>query len=351
MGPFDQWPTGSGFEYFYGFLGCETNQYYPALYGGTTAVEPGKTPEEGYHLTEDMTDKAIGWVRQQKSLMPDKPFFMYYAPGATHAPHHVPEEWADHYRGKFAAGWDVLREEMFARHNALGVIPPDAELTARHAEIPAYDDMPEELKPVLERRWRSAPGSWSTPTTTSAGSSTPSRTSRSPTTPPSRSRLADSPRPGFRGSTVGWSSRLLAPGGDVIILTFEGQRPPAGPAGMVAPQKQPTALLRARAPGRERVFSPGPPAGGHQAAPRVSPARVRLGAVLSAGRSTVRVAPTQPPPQAAASCCYQDEKQPRPPGRARRLYRRRSRSCVRRCRRRGHRCTGGRRRGRRGGAG
>ena len=81
----------SGFEYFYGFIGGETNQYYPAIYEGTTPIEPPETPEEGYHFTEDMTDKAIGWVRQQKSLMPDKPFFMYYAPGATHAPHHVPE--------------------------------------------------------------------------------------------------------------------------------------------------------------------------------------------------------------------------------------------------------------------
>ncbi len=152
MGPFDQWPTGSGFEYFYGFLGGETNQYYPALYEGTTAVEPSKTPEQGYHLTEDMTDKAIGWVQQQKSLMPDKPFFMYYAPGATHAPHHVPEEWADHHRGRFAAGWDALREEMFTRQKELGVIPAEAELTARHDEIPAYDDMPAELKPVLERQ-------------------------------------------------------------------------------------------------------------------------------------------------------------------------------------------------------
>jgi arylsulfatase len=89
MGPFDAWPTGSGFEYFYGFIGGETNQYYPAIYEGTTPVEPEKTPEEGYHFTEDMTDKAIEWARQQKSLMPDKPFFMYFAPGATHAPHHV----------------------------------------------------------------------------------------------------------------------------------------------------------------------------------------------------------------------------------------------------------------------
>ena len=105
MGPFDAWPTGGGgFEYFYGFIGGETNQYYPAIYEGTTPVEPEKTPEEGYHFTEDMTDKAIAWVRQQKSLMPDKPFFIYYAPGATHAPHHVPTEWSDKYKGRFDAG-------------------------------------------------------------------------------------------------------------------------------------------------------------------------------------------------------------------------------------------------------
>jgi len=152
MGPFEQWPTGSGFEYFYGFIGGETNQYYPALYEGTTPIEPPKTPEEGYHFTEDMTDKAIAWVRQQRSLMADKPFFMYYAPGATHAPHHVPEEWADRYRGRFAAGWDALREETFARQKELGVIPADAVLTPRPEEIPAYEDMPEALRAVLERQ-------------------------------------------------------------------------------------------------------------------------------------------------------------------------------------------------------
>ena len=135
MGPFRQWPTGSGFEYFYGFVGGETNQWYPALYEGTTPVEPPKTPEEGYHFTEDMTDKAIAWVRQQKSLMPDKPFFMYFAPGGTHAPHHVPKEWADKYKGKFDQGWDKLREETFARQKALGVIPPDCKLTARHLSL------------------------------------------------------------------------------------------------------------------------------------------------------------------------------------------------------------------------
>jgi arylsulfatase A-like enzyme len=153
MGPFDMWPAGGGgFEYFYGFIGGENNQYYPALYEGTNPVEPTKTPEEGYHLTEDLADHAIDWVRTQKALMPDKPFFMYFAPGATHAPHHVPAEWADRYRGKFARGWDAQRETTFARQKELGVISADADLTARHDEIPAWDEMPEELKPVLERQ-------------------------------------------------------------------------------------------------------------------------------------------------------------------------------------------------------
>lgn len=151
-GPFDAWPTGGGgFEYFYGFIGGEAHQWYPSLYEGTTPIEVEKTPEEGYHLMADMTDKAIAWVGQQKALIPDKPFFMYFAPGATHAPHHVPKEWADKYKGKFDAGWDKLREETFARQKALGVIPQDCELTARHKEIPSWDDTPDELKPVLRR--------------------------------------------------------------------------------------------------------------------------------------------------------------------------------------------------------
>jgi arylsulfatase A-like enzyme len=153
MGPFDAWPTGGGgFEYFYGFIGGETNQYFPAIYEGTTPVEPDKTPEEGYHFTEDMTDQAIRWVHQQKSLMPDKPFFVYFAPGATHAPHHVPTEWSDKYKGKFDEGWDAIRPEILERQKALGVVPADAELTPRPEEIPAWDDMPEELKPVLARQ-------------------------------------------------------------------------------------------------------------------------------------------------------------------------------------------------------
>jgi len=152
-GPFDAWPTGGGgFEYFYGFIGGEAHQYYPSLYEGTTPVEVKKTPEEGYHLMGDMTDKAINWIGQQKALIPDKPFFVYFAPGATHAPHHVPKEWADKYKGKFDQGWDKLREETFARQKKLGVIPPDCQLTQRHKEIPSWDEMPAALKPVLIRQ-------------------------------------------------------------------------------------------------------------------------------------------------------------------------------------------------------
>jgi arylsulfatase len=151
-GPFDAWPTGGGgFEYFYGFIGGEANQWYPTLYEGTTPVEPKKTPEEGYHLVEDMTDKAMAWVSQQKALAPDKPFFVYFAPGATHAPHHVPKEWADKYKGKFDQGWDKLREETFARQKTLGVIPAECQLTVRSPEVPAWDQMPEAFKPVLRR--------------------------------------------------------------------------------------------------------------------------------------------------------------------------------------------------------
>ncbi len=152
VGPFHQWPTGSGFEHFYGFVGGEANQYYPGLYEGTAAVEPPKSPEDGYTLTEDLADRAITWVRQQKALMPDKPFFMYWAPGATHAPHHVSRVWSDKYKGKFDGGWDTLREKTIKQQKKLGVVPKDATLTARHDEIPAWDDMPDDLKPVLARQ-------------------------------------------------------------------------------------------------------------------------------------------------------------------------------------------------------
>jgi arylsulfatase len=151
VGPFDRWPTGSGFEHFYGFVAGETNQWYPSIHEGTKIVEPTKTPAEGYHFMEDMTDRAIAWVRQQRLLAGDKPFFMYFAPGATHAPHHVPKEWADKYKGKFDLGWDKLREETFARQKKLGVIPEDCELTARPKEIPSWDSQTPEFKRVLAR--------------------------------------------------------------------------------------------------------------------------------------------------------------------------------------------------------
>ena len=153
IGPFDAWPTGGGgFEYFYGFIGGENNQYYPALYEGTTPIEPEKSPEEGYHLTEDLADHAIDWVRAQKALAPDKPFFMYFAPGATHAPHHVPPEWADRYAGAFSDGWDAQRERILERQKQNGVVPADAELTPRPEAIPAWDEMDPALRPVLERQ-------------------------------------------------------------------------------------------------------------------------------------------------------------------------------------------------------
>ena len=159
MGPYDCWPAGGGgFEYFYGFLGGETNQWYPTLYEGTIPIEVDKTPEEGYHLMPDMTDKAITWVRQQKALMPDKPFFLYFAPGATHAPHHAPKEWIDKYKGQFAHGWDKQREITYAKQKSLGVIPQDCELTPRPAEIPAWDAMDPKLTPVLEREMEAYAG-------------------------------------------------------------------------------------------------------------------------------------------------------------------------------------------------
>ena len=152
MGPFDAWPSGGGgFEHFYGFIGGENNQWEPALYDGTTPVEPPATAEEGYHLTDDLTDHCVSWMRQQKALMPDRPFFVYYAPGATHAPHHVADEWIAKYEGGFSHGWDEQRRRTFDRQKELGVVPADAELTPRNELITAWDDMPEELKPVLAR--------------------------------------------------------------------------------------------------------------------------------------------------------------------------------------------------------
>ena len=150
LGPFDHWPAHSGFEKFYGFVAGETNQWVPELYDGITPVELPNDPD--YHLTADLADKAVGWIGSQRSLRSDNPFFLYFAPGATHAPHHVPQEWIDKYKGKFDGGWDQLRKETFERQKELGVIPQDSVLTPRPDLISAWDDMDDELKPVLRRQ-------------------------------------------------------------------------------------------------------------------------------------------------------------------------------------------------------
>jgi arylsulfatase A-like enzyme len=157
-GPFDRWPTGSGFEHFFGFVGGETDQWFPTLVEGTARAQPWGTPAEGYHFTEDLADRAIAWVKQQVALVPDKQFFMYFAPGATHAPHHVPKAWADKYKGKFDHGWDRQRELTFARQKDLGIIPADAELTARHDEIPAWEETADVMKPILARQMENYAG-------------------------------------------------------------------------------------------------------------------------------------------------------------------------------------------------
>ncbi len=156
MGPFEHWPTMQGFERFYGFVGGETNQWFPEVFDNLTRVEVPSDPS--YHFTEDMTRKAVDWIKAQKAIYPDKPFFIYWAPGATHAPHQVPAEWIEKYKGKFDDGWDALRERTFARQKELGVIPADAELTARPEQIPAWEDMPEELLPVLRRQMETYAG-------------------------------------------------------------------------------------------------------------------------------------------------------------------------------------------------
>jgi arylsulfatase A-like enzyme len=148
-GPFDRWPTGDGFERFYGFLGGETNQWNPTLFDGISPVEPPEDPN--YHFSEDMTTRTIAYVREQKAMTPDKPFFAYVSYGACHAPFHVPESYIAKYRGKFDQGWDAQREATFARQKQLGVIPHDSQLTERPKEIAAWDSLSEDQKRVGAR--------------------------------------------------------------------------------------------------------------------------------------------------------------------------------------------------------
>jgi arylsulfatase len=151
QGPYDRWPAGRlvGFDYFYGFLAGESSQWEPAIVRNTTRIE---TPEkEGYHFTEDMADEAISWIRRQNAIAPQQPFFMYWAPGASHGPHHIFKEWADKYKGRFDQGWDKLREEIFARQKELGWIPAGTKLTPRAETMAAWADIPENEKPFQSR--------------------------------------------------------------------------------------------------------------------------------------------------------------------------------------------------------
>jgi arylsulfatase len=150
VGTQDRWPTRSGFEKFYGFIGGETNQYAPTIYDGITQVEPPDDPD--YHFTVDMTDQAISWLSYQNTLNPDKPFMMYYAPGATHAPHHVPKEYADRFKGQFAQGWDKLREETLARQIALGVVPQGTKLAPKPADIKDWETLSADEKKLFTRQ-------------------------------------------------------------------------------------------------------------------------------------------------------------------------------------------------------
>jgi arylsulfatase A-like enzyme len=157
-GPFENWPTGLGFEYFYGFLAGEASQYEPNLVRNTTCVLPPRSPEEGYHLSEDLADDAIAWLRRHKAFQAEKPFYMYWASGAIHGPHHVMKEWADKYKGKFDDGWDAYRERVFRRAKEKGWIPADAQLTPRHPTMAAWDSIPEDEKPFQRRLMEVAAG-------------------------------------------------------------------------------------------------------------------------------------------------------------------------------------------------
>jgi len=148
-GPFDLWPTGLGFEYFYGFIGGDTDQWHPALFDGTKPIEAPNDPK--YHLDADLADHAVAWIRQQKALAPNKPFFAYYSPGLCHAPHHAPKDWIAKFKGQFDQGWDKVREETLERQIKAGVVPPGTKLTERPKEIPGWESLSADQKKVYAR--------------------------------------------------------------------------------------------------------------------------------------------------------------------------------------------------------
>jgi arylsulfatase len=150
-GPYDRWPLGRGFERFYGFLGGDTHQYYPELVADNHQVEPPATPEQGYHLTPDLVNRAKGMIADAKQVAPNKPFFMYFCTGAMHAPHHVPKQWSDRYKGQFDDGWDAYRERVFARQKELGVIPADTVLSRHDPDVPDWEGLSAEEKRLYAR--------------------------------------------------------------------------------------------------------------------------------------------------------------------------------------------------------
>ena len=151
VGPYDRWPLGRGFQRFYGFLGGDTSQWNPDLVYDNHQVEPPATPEEGYHLTPDLTDRAIQFIADAKQVDPDKPFYLHYCPGATHAPHHVPREWADKYTGQFDDGWGAYRYKTFARQQELGIVPPEAELSRNDPDVPDWDSLSDDERRLYSR--------------------------------------------------------------------------------------------------------------------------------------------------------------------------------------------------------
>jgi arylsulfatase A-like enzyme len=150
-GPFDRWPSSLGFEYFYGFLAGSDNQFEPRLYRNTVAVEPARTAKQGYNLNNDLANESIRWLHSHEAVSAEKPFLLYIAPGATHQPHHVTQDWIDKYRGQFDQGWDKLREQTFARQKQLGVIPANARLTPRPKELPPWSSIDAEQRKLLTR--------------------------------------------------------------------------------------------------------------------------------------------------------------------------------------------------------
>jgi arylsulfatase A-like enzyme len=150
-GPYDRWPLGRGFERFFGFMGGDTHQYYPELTYDNHRVEQDRSPAEGYHLTVDLVDKAVGFIADSKQVAPDKPFFLYFATGAMHAPHHVPKEWADRYKGQFDDGWDAYRERTFARQKEIGLLPADAELSRHDPDVQDWDSLSADERQLYAR--------------------------------------------------------------------------------------------------------------------------------------------------------------------------------------------------------